>query len=59
MHVGLWCSGVYLTVAGMVSGHPTGMCSGSAFHSWVRKIMKGPGGGVRHNEGRESGEEAG
>lgn len=47
---------VYLTVAGVVSGHPTGMCSESVFHSWAQKIMKGQSSRARHNEGWESSE---
>lgn len=53
----LVCECVYLTVAGVVSGHPAGMCSESAFHSWVQKIMKGQSSRARHNEGWESSEE--
>lgn len=45
---------VYLTVAGTVSGHPAGMCSESAFHSRLLKIMKGQSSRARHNEGWES-----
>lgn len=47
---------MYLIVAGVVSSHPTGMCSKSVFHSWVQKIMKGQSGRARHSEGWESGE---
>lgn len=47
---------MYLTVAGVVSGHPTGMCSESVFHSWAQKIMKGQSSRARHNEGWESSE---
>lgn len=48
------CVCVCLTVAGVVSGHPTGMCRESIFHSWVQKIMKRQSSRARHNEGWES-----
>lgn len=48
------CARVYLTVAGVVSRHPAGMCRECVFHSWVLKIMKGLSSRARHNEGWES-----
>lgn len=50
LYVGVY---VCLTVAGVVSGHPAGMCTEGAFHSPVQKIMKWQSGRARHNEGRE------